>query len=90
MVQRYLQDPRIVLKNKERLTFENSIKVFVKGKQSPVQAVPLAHSTTQESTTYEFVLGKFKHTCAQQAINNKQKEEERQAAKTRYELYLPL
>ena len=89
MVQRYLQDPRVVLKNKERLTFEDSIKVFVNGKQSPVQAVPLAHSTTQESTTYEVVMGKFKHTCEHQAIN-KQKEEERQAAKTRYELYLPL
>ncbi|KAG0195929.1 hypothetical protein BGX28_000359, partial [Mortierella sp. GBA30] len=82
MVQRYLQHPRVVLKNKEDFTFKNSIKVFVKGKQSPVQAVTLVHSNTQESTTYEVVMDKFKHTCEQQAINNKQREEERQAAKT--------
>ncbi|KAF9943722.1 hypothetical protein BGZ70_005515, partial [Mortierella alpina] len=59
MVDAYLADKRILHKNTEKMTFENFIRLFLKGQQTVV--VPAA--TIEQGQQYVDVKSKFKELC---------------------------
>lgn len=61
MVNAYLADKRVMHKNTEQQTFENAIRVFLKGEQT---LIPSASTITEQSQTYITVKAKFKELCA--------------------------
>ncbi|KAF9947469.1 hypothetical protein BGZ72_010527, partial [Mortierella alpina] len=60
MVDAYLADKRVVQKNTEQKTFENSIRVFLKGEQT---LSPSANVIAEQGQHYVEVKAKFKELC---------------------------
>ena len=59
MVDAYLADKRVWHKNTENLTFENSIRVFLKGQQTVVVPAP----TIEQGQEYSDIKSRFKVLC---------------------------
>ncbi|KAF9343629.1 hypothetical protein BGX26_005436, partial [Mortierella sp. AD094] len=65
MVQAYLDNDQVILKNTNQETFSNSIKVFINGTQTPMQLLPVIQ-TEQGQPTYNSIKARFRDLCEQQ------------------------
>ncbi|KAG0073914.1 hypothetical protein BGZ93_004667, partial [Podila epicladia] len=64
MVQAYLNNEQVILKNTNQETFSNAIKVFIDGTQTPVRPQP-AIETKHGQPTYISVKTRFLDLCQQ-------------------------
>ncbi|KAF9198899.1 hypothetical protein BGZ59_004342, partial [Podila verticillata] len=64
MVQAYLDNEQVILKNTSQETFSNSIKVFIEGTQTPMLPLP-AVQTMQGQPTYISIKTRFRDLCQQ-------------------------
>ncbi|KAG0035821.1 hypothetical protein BGZ82_005074 [Podila clonocystis] len=64
MVQAYLDNEQVILKNSNQETFSNSIKVFINGTQTPMLPLPTIQ-TNQDRPTINSVKARFGGLCQQ-------------------------
>jgi hypothetical protein len=77
MVEAYLDNKSVVLKNKDKLDFTTSIRVFVDRRQTPVPSIPKANTDDPGTLTVEKVKARF----AEALLLYKQKKNEKEMAR---------
>ncbi|KAI1285054.1 hypothetical protein EDD11_001059, partial [Mortierella claussenii] len=80
IVQQYLADARVFLKNKTQVTFADSVNVFVRGVQIPAQSTPPPQSSVPAPATYNSVVDQFT-LLREQHARNRSEEKTLQLAK---------
>ncbi|KAG0348287.1 hypothetical protein BGZ54_004674, partial [Gamsiella multidivaricata] len=79
MVQEYLSNSRVILKNDKKLTFATSLQVFVHHKQTPLQHVQQAQS--HQMLQYEELWSTFRRLQMECIDNGKERRDNIQARK---------
>ncbi|KAI7819359.1 hypothetical protein BC939DRAFT_267411 [Gamsiella multidivaricata] len=79
MVQEYLSNSRVILKNDKKLTFATSLQVFVHHKQTPLQHVQQAQS--HQMLQYEELWSTFRRLQIECIDNGKERRDNIQARK---------
>ncbi|KAF9176253.1 hypothetical protein BGZ50_001235, partial [Haplosporangium sp. Z 11] len=59
----YLADSGVVMKNKNRVNFANSINVFVHGRQTPIEPATTTDADAQDRTTLDRIKTRFQLAC---------------------------